>query len=654
MPIPTLDLGECRTGYSDDIFSHTLEWGSDNTDPLLIETVEESTIISNGDSDSGTRLVDNGDYSYTYLGNYTVESFPNVDMTFRDFSTNEDITISGWPPSDERAKDMHEFNLDPLDAKTYEITISWKISAELNGVPQTSSPYEYDEDLEKYVRTDTFTFYKDAVNRTGEQFGISLTEYFNSTFDYESSAIQKELNNFKSIFPASTVTSTSSTPVSITRGDHASSGSAWGTQYSEDYVADTLISSQDWDLRVGKGGQIYSLITDDLGETVPPQKTNNDVAPWVDEVWQTVAVDQTTTPTSYNHSAGVYLANPILNEPYYTPRLATQIDEDDKSFYSINWCQPSNDGGSYQLDRKSYVLNLTKYKDLGDGVIEVTLGHYNFGPDTYDWHNMPWGGVRRTSMEHGFYTQSDQQTYDPLTGFFPEPIRKTEDTGGWFVFSSDENGDGHSMGWVYGLDGALPDSYSSAQNFIRMGYTQPLPLDPNVGETDFRNYLVATCVRRYNLSTRRGIWVRCYFVFGDDRDQVRQKILNRDLVNQTTFEEMSISENDVDLIGYQIINDNGKFTIDKSTTPDFYLYSGPIDDSMPIFEIVNRDNSRFISWNPYTAGITKFYDGNVKYVNLLGFTLRTTVNEDSLDNIFSGVFEHHYKADGELLSGVIS
>jgi hypothetical protein len=30
MPIPTLDLGECRTGYDDDTFNHLLEWGSPN------------------------------------------------------------------------------------------------------------------------------------------------------------------------------------------------------------------------------------------------------------------------------------------------------------------------------------------------------------------------------------------------------------------------------------------------------------------------------------------------------------------------------------------------------------------------------------------------------------------------------------------------
>lgn len=194
----TRDLGSCRTGYtsdvtddgSDDTFNHLIEWGSDNTDPLFVETIEQSFVVSNSDIDSGTSLIDNGDFTYNYSGMYTIDSFPNVSMKFRDFETSQDIGITGWPPSDDRAKDMFEFNLDPRDANTYEIVITWKISAILvSEIPlvedeqQVNPPYFYDESLDQYVRTNTFTFYKDAVNRTGEQFGKILGEYFSSIID---------------------------------------------------------------------------------------------------------------------------------------------------------------------------------------------------------------------------------------------------------------------------------------------------------------------------------------------------------------------------------------------------------------------------------------------------------------------------------------
>tara|TARA_R110000803_G_scaffold41971_2_gene90105 strand:- start:1944 stop:2534 length:591 start_codon:yes stop_codon:yes gene_type:complete len=196
MPIPILDLGECRTGYIDDAFNHLIEWGTENVDPLIVETIEASGIVTNEDIDTGTTLSDNGDFTYQYTGNFTTESFPNVSMEFRDFETESDtVTITGWPPSDERAKDMFNFSLDPRDARTYEITIEWKISATEEVVvlvPPSSTiepiignhstgNYVYDSNLDKYVRTDTFTFYIDAVNRTGEQFASLLGEYFNGT-----------------------------------------------------------------------------------------------------------------------------------------------------------------------------------------------------------------------------------------------------------------------------------------------------------------------------------------------------------------------------------------------------------------------------------------------------------------------------------------
>ena len=676
MPIPILDLGECRTGYDDDTFAHLLEWRTENVDPLIVETIEASRIVTNEDIDTGTTLSDNGDFTYSYSGSFTIESFPNVSMEFRDFETESDtVTITGWPPSDERAKDMFNFSLDPRDARTYEITIEWKISATeetSGGVPPVTSiepiignhsigNYVYDSDLDKYVRTDTFIFCIDAVNRTGEQFGVTLLEYMNSNFSYESTAVKKEVDSIKSAFPISTVEGNYTSPQTSISRSYSPSNSEWSINYSEELLMDTLItsdSSSDWVLRVGKGGQIYSLKTDSLGETVPPQYRSSDGgqwAPWVDEVWQTVSVYNKDGDSKFNHSAGIYIKDPILTEPFYTPRLATEIDEPNKSFYSMNWMQPA--GKLYTEDNPSHIINLTKYKDLGDGVIEVTLGMYNFGStEVYNYHNMPWGGVRRTALEYNYTANIDQTTYTQMTGNFGVPdfatrtVFDTDQTGGWTTFCSENSGDyGQSMGVVFGKDEQLENTWQ--KNRIRQGYTK---LTPESGETDWRNYTVFTLNVRHYLNQGEGIWTRQYFVFGETRADVENKIKSKNLVDNTLFEDMNITEDSVDLIGYQIINDNGSFVIDKSSTPDFYLYSAPVSGTVPIFEIIKRDNSRFVSWNPYKVGTHKMYDGLVKVVNLLGFTSPTAVYADSLDSVFDGPFEHSYKADGKLLSGVIS
>jgi hypothetical protein len=62
-------------------------------------------------------------------------------------------------------------------------------------------------------------------------------------------------------------------------------------------------SNRTWRLRVGSGGNPYSFVGA-FGEAMPPQA--HDQAPWIDEVWQMVAVDtsknKAETPVSIGHS----------------------------------------------------------------------------------------------------------------------------------------------------------------------------------------------------------------------------------------------------------------------------------------------------------------------------------------------------------------
>jgi hypothetical protein len=477
------------------------------------------------------------------------------------------------------------------------------------------------------------------------------------------------ITNLQASFISSPLSPVASTSTNISR-NYDPSNSAWSVNYSEGYVMDTRISSvsltdssKNWELRVGKGGHIYSLKTDALGETVPPQYRSDDGgqwAPWVDEVWQTVSVynkDGVVGDARFNHSAGIYLKDPILTEPFYTPRLATEIDVADKSFYSMNWMQPS--AKSYDENNPSHVINLTKYKDLGDGVIEVALGLYNFGTtEVYRYHSMPWGGVRRTALEYNYLANADQNTYTHVTGYFGEigagtaRLENIKDTGGWTVFCSQSAGDyGESLGFVFGkVDSINSDTYASSR--IRQGYAYPL--SPQPGETNWRNYMVSTVNRRHNINTGKGIWSRFYFVFGKSRDEVRDKILNRSLVDNTPFEEIDNPESNSTLIGYKLSLVDSVFSIEKSTQPDFYLYEQLINKGVPVFEIVKNDGSKYITWDPYTSGTFKMYDGTVQAINLLGFALRTAdatgpYTYDTLDNIFAS-YSAYYNAGGESLS----
>lgn len=103
--------------------------------------------------------------------------------------------------------------------------------------------------------------------------------------------------------------------------------SAWATTFHEAHVMDTQLSQNvlgggaasdnlSWQMRVGRGGHLYSLCIPSIGETVPLQwQSTLDVAPWVDEVWQGVAVDTVLNNSSdskyFIHQAGVYIKDPI-------------------------------------------------------------------------------------------------------------------------------------------------------------------------------------------------------------------------------------------------------------------------------------------------------------------------------------------------------
>ena len=634
------------------------------------------------------------DFSMTYSGTYGAGVFPNTSIKWKNICTQEEFAMTGWPPpNDPMTRFIYEINVDTGSFKARDVKIKYHVRiVTTDAVDPTDITIEH--------REDTYTYEKQIQNTMGQRVSSALKDHFDSlpVIDYntcellpdeslvpivaapiEEPSIEKEIKRgIKSAFPDSTVEGNyASLRTRILRlyQSNNKSGSEWSVKYNETAVMDGVISSisqleknasNDWKLRIGLGGQIYSLKTDALGETVPPQYRSSDGgqwAPWVDEVWQTVSVYNKDGDSKFNHSAGIYIKDPILTEPFYTPRLATEIDEPNKSFYSMNWMQPA--GKLYTEDNPSHIINLTKYKDLGDGVIEVTLGMYNFGStEVYNYHNMPWGGVRRTALEYNYTANIDQTTYTQMTGNFGVPdfatrtVFDTDQTGGWTTFCSENSGDyGQSMGVVFGKDEQLENTYQ--KNRIRQGYTQ---LNPESGETDWRNYTVFTLNVRHYLNQGEGIWTRQYFVFGETRADVENKIKSRDLVDKTLFEDMNITEDSVDLIGYQIATKNvdvdgtieEKFDrVIRGESPVFYLYSAPVSGSIPIFEMVKANGERIITHNPYTIGTYKMYDTSVvSEINMLGFASITDDRSAALDTIFLEFPENYIADEGVRLSSI--
>ena len=427
------------------------------------------------------------------------------------------------------------------------------------------------------------------------------------------------------------------------------SGSPWQKELNEAQVMDTLLQYEDlrtgtnkdlsWDLRIGAGGQIYSFRLPDVGETVPPQSYGA-LSPWIDSVWQGVAVDQELNRGDYKyfiHQAGRYgsYGGPNRDEHVFSTMVSSVLDETNRSLTTINWgihaVQGLYNDNTTENDWRSDVLFYNRYRDLGNGLIEVSLGCYNYGQDTMSYINLPFGGIRRDAFEYGFVSNSDgtwsqkQATALDIT-----------DTAGWVAFSDSQDGTSSTMGVVFGLDSSpspeLPpnrNAFIHSRNYINNGG------DPEGDPTEWRNGHQFTSPRSFNLTQGQGVWCRYYFVLGDDVNDIADRIEERDLISSATLSTFDYTEDSTPLIGYRMTGNGGSFQIQEdSQEPHFFLYAHPIPGSFPIYEIIENDATRHITGDPYATGVIDPNDGTIVGMRLLGFAV--AADDDTPVGINSG------------------
>lgn len=113
---------------------------------------------------------------------------------------------------------------------------------------------------------------------------------------------------------------------------------------------DSNNANRTWTVRVGKGGNIYSLFGP-MGETVAPQK--RDDSPWIDEVWHSVTADPPKNAESpfMIHGAGSYQSDfsyaaevgiPLQEVPFYSPSLGKFCDDTDGVCAFAAWVSTVN------------------------------------------------------------------------------------------------------------------------------------------------------------------------------------------------------------------------------------------------------------------------------------------------------------------------
>ena len=412
--------------------------------------------------------------------------------------------------------------------------------------------------------------------------------------------------------------------------DFVPSGSTWDPACEERDVFLALLRHEQsrahaWQLRVGKGGQIYSFIGP-FGESVPPQrhpwmvaqKTPN-YSIWVDEVWQAVAVctARNNHETVYRsgaakkpqnrvhglkyfiHQAGCYLYDDALDEPFYSPALASHYDEKNQAFNVVNWGQQAHTPSIH----RSGALFYTRYRDCDDGVIEVTRVLYNFGDDVLDYLNVPWGGVRTSALPAQLLSRPDGSVERRECGF-AEGLARVNETGGFFAWSQEPSESPcYALGMVYGKDGP-EDDFLLRPTRVRFG---------TAGANEIRDYSVFTVNAGVRVEPGDAFFARRYFVVGRREEVLRR---SRELVKQADQGMLELTAGESPVLGYQVgeNEDTGATELrcvedDAAAEPDFTLYAWPVESSKPVMLMRDRETGElWASADPYAKVRTEQFE----------------------------------------------
>lgn len=369
------------------------------------------------------------------------------------------------------------------------------------------------------------------------------------------------------------------------------SNSFWASPFTEDFVYHARLKydhatdiDKSYELRVGKGGHIYSFITSS-GETVPPQYPIS--APWVDEVWQMVAVDGALNMPSSNqkyfiHQAGVYLKTEEQSLPFYSPIIAEYHNSSDNSYTIVTWGQQAHTSDNLLSGYTSSILYYTRFKNLGNGIIQVDLLMFNFGDDNMTFINIPWGGVRRSTYDHWFSSNPDH-TYQEETGNFGDYTENFTNTGGWAAWSSSSAGDLPSLALIM----------NNAEGVLRMG---------DAGTIANRDYTVFEGIKfPTNLGPGKSVRARNFYLMDSSIDAIKNTIINENLADATFYGAHNMTSSEVDSTAYSFeYQSNQLIATEVAYADGLQLKLRPYENSKPLFLIKSTTEEYRITSDLYT------------------------------------------------------
>ena len=452
------------------------------------------------------------------------------------------------------------------------------------------------------------------------------------------------------VFPASTVSAKSNQQgETVFSNTFTPSKSLWSEGLNESKVfhgelTHTQNEKRDFSLRMGKGGQIYSL-RGPFGESVPPswRQKGSASSPWNDEVWQFVAVctkyngldhakkagpvpnevEQRINESGYAdgffvHNSGAYIPNDEEFDSLYCPLLSSQVDTEAQCFRMLNW------GLVPQVKSisRSPLLYYTQVRDVGNGVIEMTWVVHNFSVEqdiVFNHLNAPWGGTRVSSLPFRYVSAPDRSLLQREEILNSSGVVDAAKTAGWNLSCANEATDSPSLALVYGLDKHLDaekakkeqgDPYVQTAHSLYRDWRARAPAYLNQWKdwrtrpvNSFRNYDVCEVIPKLEIKPNTTIWYRSYLVVGPKDKVIKQADRLVDDVDYGRLDFQAESSPKVYVrVGDQSLSVNSKKlpASDQSNQNSFQLYGTPVAGTKPLFLIEHVDShQKIITTDPY-------------------------------------------------------
>lgn len=454
----------------------------------------------------------------------------------------------------------------------------------------------------------------------------------------------------------------------VVSSGYTPSGSLWDKRLDEKDVFQVEISHQQdvdnsFKLRVGKGGQIYSL-RGRFGESVPPsyRAGNSRISPWNDEVWQFVAVcsryNQTSERMSWLQAAAPYRTGFFVHGsgcyadeaegdtwPIYCPLLASDYEPATRSYRQLNWGLVPQ----ARTIHRSPLLYYSQVRDVGNGVIELTWVVHNFSVRddiVFNHLNTPWGGTRVSSLPlHYVSTPKGDLELDTLDKQRFAGGVDVRQTGGFALSSQSSKADSPSLALVYGLDqhlesgSASPHDDSPGAQRVQSIYRSWRAGAPHYEKdwadfkdrpaNSFRNFDVVEVIRRVRIQPHSSMWFRSYLVVGP-KDQCRRIASN--LVGQVGYGTCEFNADSSPLVR----------TGANPSVPAMKLYAHPVKGTLPLFALRNKLTGKVVcttdpyyftpqkklaldvlqsdpDYGYYSQAMSYALDGQTEFLSLLGF-----------------------------------